>query len=1241
MGKFNFKAIKSSISSFYSRKDGKALVNSVLLSVLLILFAYGFQYYYVVNYLAKIDVAQFQKVLSEKEMMATQTLMKIKEDILRGGVESLHRNKDLYDQSSEDLVYHIYKGDELLFWSSKSMAVDDISDFEFKRRFFYRVENAYALVIQSFYREYCCVCFIKIKDIVPLRKNEAASFAKGFNLPGNIAISADNDPYFLPIYSSDGQYLFSIQDASLSHKNYPLYVGVVVLWSLTLISLIFLSYYFIQLNIGTSRVGKILKGVFLFLLWGLILKFALYDRQPYAIFSVGWLASVKFDGVEFMPSLAYLFFYTLFVYTIFFLIRKKTFFANWCIKNGNQRVRFIVLVVLLKLLSFLLFVAFFYAAVTLILSSDMNVAVSNIHEVKLQTTVLLLFILLWGILLFWLIGKISNVYAQKKYFGLNILIHLFLTLLVAFLMYSLWGFFAVKILLIFSLLLLFFDFVLSFFSEFSFILLSILSLGLILMVVYMCYIYGEEKNELHYRAIVDEVVNDNCVWRDKVSESVLAEKDYYIRTDDRLQKLVKTETERDSVIEQYIRNAYLRFFDEKYEVHIQICDSAQMLSIMGHDFNNRFYYSFNEVEDKFRKIDQSKFYANTSESLPIAYLGIFDIENRVVYLKFYPKVNRIKKDKITDAEVESGVSLAKYTKGELTYYDGTFRYPSIRRWIPESELRSYSFEANYCKHYVSTAPESDSLAIVSVPERQTYIFIVFVTYLFAFFLLVSLIVFAYNLFRRRVKMNRQSLLTRMQTIFVVPVMLTFLMLAVMTFPFFLTQYEEAQQEELKRNASAVQESVQSIMGQSVDMTDLRPVLNEEIKELAKLFHLDILLYDNSGHYIASSRPIYTEVGKVEAYLVEPQVKFGGKLDYFCVESVGQNDYYSYYTSVYNNLNETVGYINLVSSSAYNYVRNEVFNILVVIIDIYVFITLLSIFIIWLLNRQTTRPLSLLTEHFAQIRLTGQNTQIEYKRDDEIGELVEQYNKMVEQLMNSAENLARSEREFAWREMARRIAHEIKNPLTPMKLSVQQCQRKRTMDPENFDEYFNKTCNILIDQIDNLSNIASEFSSFAKASESKGVKMDIVEKLESTVELFASNSEEVSFSLNLNGHKHEYVLMDDKQILQVFNNLFRNAIQAIPDDRNGLVNVSLCLEDDNVLIEIRDNGCGIPPENRVEMFRPNFTTKTSGMGLGLAIVKNILLAARGDIWFESEVNVGTSFFVKIPLYKDDDSVGGKE
>ena len=198
----------------------------------------------------------------------------------------------------------------------------------------------------------------------------------------------------------------------------------------------------------TSRVGKILKGVFLFLLWGLILKFALYDRQPYAIFSVGWLASVKFDGVEFMPSLAYLFFYTLFFYTIFFLTRKKKFFANWRINNENQRDRFLGLVVLLKLLSFLLFVVFFYSAVTLIISSDMNVAVSNIHEVKLQTTVLLLFILLWGILLFWLIGKISNIYALKKYFGLNVIIHLVLTLLLAFLMYSLWGFFAVKILLL-------------------------------------------------------------------------------------------------------------------------------------------------------------------------------------------------------------------------------------------------------------------------------------------------------------------------------------------------------------------------------------------------------------------------------------------------------------------------------------------------------------------------------------------------------------------------------------------------------------------------------------------------------------------------------------------------------------------------------------------------------------------------------------------------------------------------
>lgn len=1234
MSKLSLGAIKMSFSAFFKRADARTFVFSLLLSILLFSLAFAVQYGYVVNYLSKIDVAEFQKVLDEKEIVATQTIMKIKEEILNNGVESLYDNQELYDQSSEDLIYHVYKGDELLFWTSKSIAVGNISDFEFKRSFFYKVENAYTLVLQSFYREYCCVCFIKIKDVLPLSKNEESSFANGFNLPGNIALSAEVSPYFLPIYSSDGQYLFSIQDASIAHRNYPLYILMVVLWSMTLFSLVSTSRAFFLLRSWNTKSGTFAKISIIGGFWIFIIFMIFLEGRPYGLLSVGWLSSIKFYKMELLPNLAMLLFYTLLAYSIFFYIRKNVFLGNYSSKIEDQPEKYCLVLILLKLLSYFFFYLFYYVSVNIITSTDMNVAVSDIFEVKFQTMLLLLFILLWGIILCWVLSRISYIYASKRKFGWIVAIHLIVTLFSGLFIYQIGGWMAVKVLLIFALLFLLFDISISYFSDLPFIMMSIITFLLIVMVVYISYLYSGAKNELYYQTLGRELLMENCIFEDKSSENVLRDKNYYIKTDDRLSKLVSSQFTTDSIVQQYIENAYFRFFDEKYEMQVQVCDSVQMLFLMGHDLKNRFYYSFADIEDKFRRIEETQFYVNQSETLPITYLGVFEMAGYHIYIKFYPLKTREKKAKISETELERGVSLAKYTNGELSYHDGDFRYPSLKRWIPESDSTQYDFLANYCRHYVSISDTNDSISLVSVPERQSYIFVVFVTYLFAVYLLFSLALFSYSLFKRKHNENRKSLLTRMQTIFVVPVMLTFLVLAMMTFPFFLTQYEEAQHAEMKRNTLSVQESVQNILGQSVDLQSVKSELEAEIKDLSRLFHLDIVLYDKFGRFLASSKPLYANLGSSQAYLVEPQVKFGGKLNYFCEENAGKLDYYSYYSSVYNNLNEIIGYVNLISPLGYNYVRNEVFNILVVIIDIYVFITLLSIFIIWLLNRQTTKPLSVLTEYLAQIRLTGENTRIEYKRDDEIGDLVEQYNKMVEQLMVSAENLARSEREFAWREMARRIAHEIKNPLTPMKLSVQQCQRKRVLDPDNFDNYFNKTCNILIDQIDNLSNIASEFSSFAKASESRGVKMDIVEKLESTVDLFASNSEEISFLLNLNGYKHEYVLMDDKQILQVFNNLFRNAIQAIPDGRNGLVNVSLNVEEENVLIEIRDNGCGIPKENRAEMFRPNFTTKTSGMGLGLAIVKNILLAAKGDIWFESEENVGTSFFVRIPLYKDD-------
>jgi signal transduction histidine kinase len=202
----------------------------------------------------------------------------------------------------------------------------------------------------------------------------------------------------------------------------------------------------------------------------------------------------------------------------------------------------------------------------------------------------------------------------------------------------------------------------------------------------------------------------------------------------------------------------------------------------------------------------------------------------------------------------------------------------------------------------------------------------------------------------------------------------------------------------------------------------------------------------------------------------------------------------------------------------------------------------------------------------------------------------------------------------------------------MKLSVQLALRKKQLDPEHFDEYFQKTARLLIEQIDNLSRIASEFSTFAKNTITVREEVNLAEKVVSVESLFENNPEGVQFSLNMHGIEEAKVWTDGKQILQVFNNLFRNAIQAIPEGQEGKVEVDFSVVDENVLLRIRDNGCGIPEENWESIFQPNFTTKTSGMGLGLSIVKTIINQSGGDIWLESEVGVGTTFFIRIPLVK---------
>jgi nitrogen fixation/metabolism regulation signal transduction histidine kinase len=272
---------------------------------------------------------------------------------------------------------------------------------------------------------------------------------------------------------------------------------------------------------------------------------------------------------------------------------------------------------------------------------------------------------------------------------------------------------------------------------------------------------------------------------------------------------------------------------------------------------------------------------------------------------------------------------------------------------------------------------------------------------------------------------------------------------------------------------------------------------------------------------------------------------------------------------------------------------------------------------------------MLSDGLASVELGKKSEHLSYSGTDEIGELVKQYNRMVDELEESTHKLTNSEREYAWREMAKQIAHEIKNPLTPMKLNVQQLLKSWKDGAPGFEEKIEMFSTNQIEYIDNLSSIASAFSSFAKMPGTNPMEVNLLEQIKTTLELFR-NTDNTTFEVRWPHESKVYIYADREQLNGIFSNLFKNSIQSFPQDREGLIKVTMEVIRDKVIISLADNGTGIPETLRKKLFTPNFTTKSSGMGLGLSIVKKYVEGANGRIWFESEADKGTTFHIEFPL-----------
>ena len=337
---------------------------------------------------------------------------------------------------------------------------------------------------------------------------------------------------------------------------------------------------------------------------------------------------------------------------------------------------------------------------------------------------------------------------------------------------------------------------------------------------------------------------------------------------------------------------------------------------------------------------------------------------------------------------------------------------------------------------------------------------------------------------------------------------------------------------------------------------------------------------------------------------------------------------SIYVPVRDEQGATYAYINIPYFTSQNELKQEISNFLVTLINLNAFIFLVAGVIAYFVTNRITNSFAFISSKMKAIKLGKVNEAIVWNRDDEIGELVQEYNKMVNKLEESASLLAKSEREGAWREMARQVAHEIKNPLTPMKLSIQYLQKAIDSNALDAKAIAQRVAGTLVEQIDYLSAIASDFSSFANIGNPRLEQVLLYDSIQSVVDLFRMDSRaSILFETT---DKSIRVQADRTHLNRLFTNLIRNAIEAVPSDRNPELIIRLTQNNSIALVQIKDNGNGIPEDIREKIFYPNFTTKTSGTGLGLAMCKGIVEQIKGKIWFETETGAGTSFFVQFSV-----------
>lgn len=750
---------------------------------------------------------------------------------------------------------------------------------------------------------------------------------------------------------------------------------------------------------------------------------------------------------------------------------------------------------------------------------------------------------------------------------------------------------------------------------------------LTVIVIFTTYQLNENKKFEKYRIMAENILLNGNTENDPIAELLLEELEMHLQGDERLREMI---SQPDSVqlLGRYINNHHLRGFRNKYEV--------QTYLLIDNPVEYEKYMRF--VQYSGRRLPRLNFYSLPTSLYDISYIGLIELtttsdEPATLVMEFRPSRNfrsfsfpDLLISTESDLQSQLDISIAKYEKGRLIYTDMRLDWPMQDEYAQE-EHKGFVRMMRGEKQYYVYSKSAFTIVITEMQQGGFKQLLLYGMALFLFYLLIGKLLFWLYEMRNSKKNYRIGLTSKFQLVFTSLLFVSFIGIFIFSVDFIRNRYEKGQIEDMESKKAYLQKTLQDLYFWTQDMSSVDvSSLNNNLQELAFTYHTDINVYDNRGMLIGSSQNLVFQKNLMSR-LMSPDAYFSDDVSEYQYERIGGLNYLVSYTQLLNGDFLQIGYIAIPRYLSQTEINAEIESFLSSIIQIYILIIVLSIILILIAGQQLAGPLRQLESKLKSMHWGAKNEKIDYKWQDEIGQLVEQYNRTVDELEKSTRLLLQSERETAWRTMARQVAHEINNPLTPMKLTIQQLQRTKQLNPEGFDEYFVKGTRTLIEQIDNLARIAGTFSQFARLPDTKFSRVDLPQRLISVVDLFSNNHEKIKISYE-GPEKDIFVFGDAEQLIQVFNNLLKNATQAIGTTREGEIKVTLSASDSEITVSIVDNGSGIPEDIAQDIFRPSFTTKSTGMGLGLSITKNIIENMEGSITFTSSADIGTSFEVRL-------------